>query len=236
MVMQDAGPEQTSVNIGQVQDKIALVSGAGSGIGRATALLLAKEGATVIVADINPPAADTVVEEIRGAGGTAEVAELDVADESAWAAVIERTLTGHERLDVLVNNAGVSFAKPIAEMRLDEWRRVQAVNLDGVFLGTKHAINAMNGKGGSIVNVASVSGINPDPGASAYGASRAAIRLFAKLAAVECADAKTGIRVSVVTPRGVKTPMWQTMDFFKELVARHGGKCAGSGVSGAGIA
>jgi NAD(P)-dependent dehydrogenase (short-subunit alcohol dehydrogenase family) len=198
------------------------VTGAGSGIGRATALLLAKEGAAVIVADINRVAADQVASEIRDAGGRTEAAELDVADETAWTRVIERILNHYQRLDVLVNNAGVSFAKPIAETNLSEWRRVMAVNLDGVFLGTKHAIGAMK-KGGSIVNVASVSGITPFPGATAYGASKAAVRHFSKIAAIECADAKTGIRVNVVTPSGVTTPMWDTMDFFKELVAQHGG-------------
>ena len=163
---------------GRVQDKIALVTGAGSGIGRATAGLLAQEGATVLVADINPVAADAVAAEIRGGGGKAESAALDVADESAWAAVIHGVGERHQRLDVLVNNAGVSFAKPVADMTFGEWRRVLSVNLDGVFLGTKHAIHAMKGTGGSIVNVASVSGITPYPGASAYGASKAAIRHF----------------------------------------------------------
>jgi NAD(P)-dependent dehydrogenase (short-subunit alcohol dehydrogenase family) len=203
---------------------VALVTGAGSGIGRATALLLAQEGATVIVADINATAAETVASEIRGTSGKAEHAELDVADEAAWAAVVEKTLSAHRRLGVLVNNAGVSFAKSVAETTLSEWRRVLAVNLDGVFLGTKHAINAMRGKGGSIVNVASVSGINPYPSASAYGASKAAIRLFSKIAAIECADAKAGIRVNVVSPAGVKTPMWESMGFFKDLMAQHGGR------------
>lgn len=207
----------------RVDGKIALVTGAGSGIGRATALLLAKEGATVIAADINPAAADHVASEILGSAGKAVSAELDVADERAWAAVIEKVMTDHQRLDVLVNNAGVSFAKPIAETTLSEWRRVLAVNLDGVFLGTRHAIKAMKGKGGSIVNVASVSGINPYAGASAYGAGKAAVRLFSKIAAIECADAKTGVRVNLVTPAGVKTPMWETMDFFKDLVTQHGG-------------
>jgi NAD(P)-dependent dehydrogenase (short-subunit alcohol dehydrogenase family) len=206
-----------------VRNKIALVTGAGSGIGRATALVLAREGATVLVADVNLAGAEQVVHDIRGAGGTAESAALDVADEGAWRRVIEQTMTGHRRLDVLVNNAGISFARPVADTTLDEWRRVLSVNLDGVFLGTRAAINAMKGTGGSIINVASVSGINPYSGASAYGASKAAIRLFSKIAAVECADARTGVRVNVVSPSGVKTPMWETMDFFKELVARHGG-------------
>jgi NAD(P)-dependent dehydrogenase (short-subunit alcohol dehydrogenase family) len=208
---------------GRVHDKVALVTGAGSGIGKATSLLLGQEGAMVIAADINRAAAEHVAGEIRAANGKAESADLDVADESAWAAVIAKILSGHQRLDVLVNNAGVSFAKPIADMTLTAWRRVLAVNLDGVFLGTRYAINVMKSRGGSIVNVASVSGINPYPGASAYGVSKAAVRLFSKIAAIECADAKTGIRVNVVTPSGVKTPMWETMDCFQELVAQHGG-------------
>ena len=211
------------MNNGRVRDKVALVTGAGSGIGLATALLLAKQGAVVVVADINFAAAEQVASEIRGAGGRGTGVRLDVSSESEWAEAIQETLSQHERLDVLVNNAGISFAKPIADTTIDEWHRVLAVNLDGVFLGTKHAINAMRGKGGSIVNVASVSGITPFPGASAYGASKAAVRLFSKIAAIECADDKTGIRVNVVAPSGVKTPMWDTMDFFKELVVQHGG-------------
>ena len=118
----------------------------------------------------------------------------------------------------------MSFPKPIAETTIDEWRRVLRVNLDGVFLGTKHAILAMRSAGGgNIINVASVSGITPYPEASAYGASKAAVRHFSKIAAIECADAKTGIRVNVVTPGGVRTPMWESMGFFQELVARQGG-------------
>jgi NAD(P)-dependent dehydrogenase (short-subunit alcohol dehydrogenase family) len=123
---------------------------------------------------------------------------------------------------VLVNNAGLSFAKSVGEMTLEEWRRVLSVNLDGVFLGTKHAIRAML-RGGSIINVASVSGIKAFAGAGAYGASKAAVRHFSRVAAIECADAKTGIRVNLVTPSGVKTPLWQTMDFFQQLIAQHGG-------------
>ena len=138
---------------------------------------------------------------------------------------METTLTRYQRLDVLVNNAGVSFAKPIAETTTEEWNRVLAVNLDGVFLGTKHAILAMRSRGGgSIINIASVSGITPYPEASAYGASKTAVRHFSKIAAIECADARSGIRVNVVTPGGVKTPMWESMGFFQELVAKQGGR------------
>jgi NAD(P)-dependent dehydrogenase (short-subunit alcohol dehydrogenase family) len=151
--------------------------------------------------------------------------KLDVSEESNWMAAMKAIVTSYQRLNVLVNNAGVSFAKPIAETTIDEWQRVLSVNLAGVFLGTKYAIIAMRSAGGgSIINVASVSGITPFPEASAYGASKAAVRHFSKVAAIECADAETGIRVNVVTPGGVKTPMWESMDFFQELVAKHGGR------------
>jgi NAD(P)-dependent dehydrogenase (short-subunit alcohol dehydrogenase family) len=202
-----------------------MVTGAGSGIGRATAILLAQEGATVIVCDIDDHAAEQVAGEIRDGGGAAKAAKLDVANESAWMPLVGDILNQHKRIDVLVNNAGVSFAKSIAETSLYEWQRVLRVNLDGVFLGTKYAIRAMRSTGGgSIINVASVSGITPYPEASAYGASKAAVRHLSKVAAIECADAETGIRVNVVTPGGVKTRMWESMSFFQELVAKQGGK------------
>jgi 3(or 17)beta-hydroxysteroid dehydrogenase len=212
------------VDTRRVHAKVALVTGAGSGIGRATAILLAQEGVTVIVSDMNAQATEQVASEIRNGAGEAESMRLDVTEESAWAAAMDTILTHHQRLDVLVNNAGVSFVKPIAQTTLDEWRKVLGVNLDGVFLGTKHAIIAMRSRGGgSIINVASVVGINAFPEASAQGASKAAVRLFSKVAAIECADARTGIRVNVVSPGGVKTPIWESMEFFRELVAKHGG-------------
>jgi NAD(P)-dependent dehydrogenase (short-subunit alcohol dehydrogenase family) len=109
-------------------------------------------------------------------------------------------------------------------MSLEMWRRVLAVNLDGVFLGTRYGIAAMQPRGGgSIVNVASVSGIRPFAGAAAYGAGKAAVRLLSKIAALECQNANNGVRVNVVSPGAVKTPMWQEMDFFRALVAEHGG-------------
>lgn len=204
---------------GRVQDKVALVTGAGSGIGRATATLLAYEGAAVLVADVNHGAAQAVAREITAAGKIADAVVLDVAEEQSWQAGFERA----QRLDILVNNAGVSFAGTVAEMSLADWRRVFSVNLDGVFLGIRHAIWAMQGRGGSIVNVASVSGIKPFAGASAYGASKAAVRFLTRVAAIECADAANGVRVNLVTPGGVKTPMWQGMEFFRGLMEEHGG-------------
>jgi NAD(P)-dependent dehydrogenase (short-subunit alcohol dehydrogenase family) len=212
------------MNPGRVQDKVALVTGAGSGIGQATATLLASEGATVFVADVNDEAARDVAGRIAAGSGRAEPLALDVNDEAAWERAVEQILHAHGRLDVVVNSAGVAFGKQVADTSLAEWRRVLSVNLDGVFLGTRYGIRAMRrGRGGSIVNVASVSGVKPFSGCSAYGAGKAAVRLLSRIAAIECADAGNGVRVNVVTPGGVKTPMWETMDFFRTLVAEHGG-------------
>ena len=151
----------------ELRIRSALVTGAGSGIGRATATLLADEGATVIVADIDASAAERVASAIRHAGGKADAVKLNVTDETAWKTVIAMTLARQERLDVLVNNAGIAVTRPLTETTLDEWRRVMAVNLEGVFLGTKYAIDAMSSSGGgSIINIASVAGINAYPGSS----------------------------------------------------------------------
>ena len=210
------------MNSGRVTGKIALVTGSGSGIGRATAILMAQEGATVVAADIDQSASLSVAKEILSGGGRAEVAQLDVTDESVWQVTIAKILANHNHLDILVNVAGISLSKPIAETSFAEWRQVVAVNLDGVFLGIRQAISAMK-EGGSIINVASVSGITPFGGAAAYCSSKAAIRMLSKAAAIECADAENGIRINLVTPGGVKTPMWDKQPFFQDLVSQHGG-------------
>ena len=196
----------------------------GSGIGEATAHLLAEEDATVIVSDIDVEAAEAVAAAIRSSGGRAVATRLDVTDEPAWEALVETILRAHQRLDVLVNNAGVPLLKPITETTLEEFRRVTRVNLEGVFLGTKHAIKAMQAQnGGSIINVASVTGLKAYRDTSVYSASKAGVRQFSKVAAIECADARTGIRVNVVSPGGVKTPIWDSADFFQSLVEKLGG-------------
>lgn len=208
---------------GKLEGRIALITGAGSGIGRATVTLFARNGAAVTVADVDESAARSVADEITGRGGTARAAMLDVTCEADWRAAIEALLSGHDRLDILVNCAGISGSRPIADTTLDDWRRVMAVNLDGAFLGTRYAIDAMRA-GGSIVNVASVAGIKPFGGASAYCTSKAALRMFTRVAAIECADAGNGIRVNLVTPAGVKTPMWDKEGFFQALTQVSGGR------------
>jgi 3(or 17)beta-hydroxysteroid dehydrogenase len=202
--------------------RVALVTGAASGIGREVARQLAAEGAAVCCADLNAAGAEETARAIESAGHVATARGLDVSDEAAWESVIQHVLASRGRLDMLVNSAGVSSASPVAALAYAEWRRVFAINVDGVFLGTKHAIQAMGSSGGSIVNVGSASGIKAAAGASAYSASKAAVCMFSKTVAKECRDQGIPIRVNTVCPGGVKTPMWTTMPFFRELVAKAG--------------
>jgi 3(or 17)beta-hydroxysteroid dehydrogenase len=185
--------------------QVALVTGGASGIGRATAVLLARQGATVIVADLDEARTAGTVAEI---GGTAVGQRLDVTSEADWEtamAVVGRT----GRLGVLVNCAGIAMVRALADTTLAEWRRVQAVNLDGVFLGTRAAVRAMRTSGGgSVVNVASVSGLKATPAGSAYCTSKAAVIMLTRAAAAECAADGSRVRINAVAPAGVKTPLW----------------------------
>jgi NAD(P)-dependent dehydrogenase (short-subunit alcohol dehydrogenase family) len=220
-------PDRSDTARGTLAGKTALVTGAASGIGRATALVLASAGARVLVTDINEGGAAAVADEIGTAGGKAVAVPLDVTSEAAWQSAVQAVQTDFGGLHIAVNNAGLSAASPLEQMSLAEWRRVMAVNLDGVFLGTKYAILAMRqGTGGSIVNVASASGIKASPGASAYCASKAAVIQFTRAAALECAQHGDGIRINTILPAGVATPLWKEMDFWKKLVAEQGEEAA----------
>jgi NAD(P)-dependent dehydrogenase (short-subunit alcohol dehydrogenase family) len=170
-----------------------------------------REGAKVIAADKDFPSAASSADE-----GAHNVC-MDVSKEGDWERVFERI----GRLDVLVACAGISEAKTIAETSLGDWRRVMAVNLDGAFLSVKHAARAMSG-GGAIVLVGSASGIKAAPGAAAYCASKAGVRMLVKAAALELKP--RAIRVNCVSPAGVVTPMWKKMPFWHGLVEEHGGE------------
>lgn len=215
-------------SVPKLGDKIALVTGAASGIGRATALLLAGQGAAVFCADIALAGAEDTAQVIASRARTATPLHLDMTSEPHWQAAFAEVLARHRRVDILVNSAGISFAAPVAEMRLEDWRRVMAVNLDGIFLGTKHAILAMreHPEGGSIVNISSASGLRASPGASAYCTSKAAVSMFTKTVAKECLERGDNIRLNTVCPGGVKTPLWKSMPMFQELIARHGSEAA----------
>jgi len=205
----------------RLSGKITLVTGGASGIGRATALLFAREGARVLVTDQNEAGSRSVAEEILQAGGQALWQKLDVTSEADWQAAVARADAAWGPLQVFVASAGISAAWPVAEMELGDWQRVLAINLDGVFLGTKHAVRALRrAGGGSIVLVSSASGIKASAGASAYAASKAAVRQFARTVALECGA--EGIRINTVLPGGVRTPMWRSMGFWQDLLREHG--------------
>ena len=186
--------------------KVALVTGGASGIGRATVQRLAAAGCRVVATDVDP-AGEQVIAGLDGASFQVH----DVADEAAWERVIEATLSAHARLDVLVNNAGISRVGAVTDTTLEDWRRLMAINLDGVFLGCKHGIAAIrrHGDGGAVVNVSSISGIVGAPMASAYCASKGGVRLLTKSLALECAA--EGIRVNSVHPGAVRTAIWSTV-------------------------
>ncbi len=203
-------------------NRTALVTGAGSGIGAATALQLAQEGAYVCCVDLNLSAAEATARVALGRGGHASAHALDVREEAQWEALLERILREHGPLNILVNCAGVSAATPLAQTSLTEWRRVFATNLDGAFLATKHGMRIMEQAGGVIVHIGSVSGTRPAVGAAAYSASKAGLRMLVQAAAKECRQSGQPVRVCAVSPAGVRTPLWRSMAFFQELVSKTG--------------
>lgn len=194
--------------MGRLDGKCGLVTGGSAGIGRAVALRLAEEGARVAVSGLNEEAGGALAKEINGGGGDALYLKLDVASEKAWAAAMVTIDAAFGRLDILVNNAGITMSGKIEDTELKDWRRIMAVNVEGVFLATKHAIPLMRRSGGgSIVNLSSVLGITGTPLISAYTASKAAVRLFSKCAALELSS--DGIRVNSVHPAFIHTPMME---------------------------
>ena len=195
--------------MGQVDGKIAIVTGAGSGIGRACALVLAREGAAIMATDIDDEGLRVTERLVTDAGGRIITAHQDVTDESMWEAIFSQTENAFGTPSVLVNNAGIAIAGAITDFTLDDWRKQMSVNVDSVFLGTRAAMRHMGSKGGSIVNISSVAGLRGAAGASAYCTSKGAVRLFSKAAAVECAQMGTGIRVNSVHPGIIDTPIWQ---------------------------
>jgi len=195
--------------MGRVSGKVALVTGAASGIGRGVAQALASEGAHVIVTDIDETGLKETGELIRAAGGTTRGFRQDVTSEQQWIEIIDTIRKENGALHVLVNNAGIGILIPLVQMSFDDWKRQNAINLDGVFLGLKYGIPLMaDSGGGSIINMSSVAGLGASPGLAGYGAGKAAVRFLSKSAAIECAMAKNNIRVNSVHPGMIETPIW----------------------------
>ncbi len=191
--------------MGRVAGKVALVTGAASGMGRADAIALAREGARVIVADLNEEAGQAVVSEI---GDSAVFMHLDVTSEDNWQQVVADTVAQFGGLHILVNNAGLMLLGSIVDTELGDFRKTNAVNTEGVFLGCKHAIPAMVASGGgSIINMSSVAAMQGMSFVAAYSASKGAVRALTKSVAMYCKEQKNGVRCNSIHPDGVKTPM-----------------------------
>lgn len=197
---------------GRVDGKVVCITGAASGLGRSAAIVLAREGATVVATDIQADNGPALISEIEQAGGRAIFLRHDVTDEQTWRDVIATIRSTHGRLDVLVNNAGIGLSCPVVDMALSDWRRQVAINLDGTFLGVKHALPLMRESGGgSIINVSSIAGIKASPNVSGYAATKAAVRMFSKSVALECAAARDGVRVNSIHPGIVETAIWDSL-------------------------
>jgi NAD(P)-dependent dehydrogenase (short-subunit alcohol dehydrogenase family) len=195
----------------RLDGKVALVTGGASGIGAACARALSEAGAAVVITDVQDDKGRELAAEIAKAGGGARYFHHDVTREEAWVEVMADVKAAYGRLDVLVNNAGIAVpAASVTEISLEDFRRQQAVNVEGVFLGLKHGLTLMRaaGHGGSIVNISSVAGLRGSPSLASYCASKGAVRLFTKAVALECAAAKDGVRVNSVHPGIIETPIW----------------------------
>lgn len=196
----------------RLKGKSAIVTGAASGIGRATGVALAREGAAVMLTDIDDAGGHETLEMILKAGGRAAYLHQDVVDEEVWRTVVAETVRLHGHLDTLVNNAGIGSGQLVVEMSLEAWNRQLGINLTGVFLGVKHSVPAMrlHGKGGSIINISSVAGLEGAPGLAGYCATKGGVRLFSKAVAKEYAADR--IRCNSVHPGIIDTPIWGKID------------------------
>jgi NAD(P)-dependent dehydrogenase (short-subunit alcohol dehydrogenase family) len=198
--------------VGRVEGKVALITGGARGLGEATGRLMAQEGATVVLTDILDDEGQALAKDITAAGGKAFYHHQDVTDEAAWAEITGRVVADHGRLDVVVNNAGIVLDANVEDTTLEGFRLVNSINNEAVFLGTREAIKVMKDqdpKGGSIVNISSIAGLVGIDNLAAYNASKGAVRLFTKSAALHVAKAGYGIRINSVHPSYTWTPMVQ---------------------------
>ncbi|MGI9426275.1 MAG: SDR family NAD(P)-dependent oxidoreductase, partial [Hyphomicrobiaceae bacterium] len=193
---------------GRLAGKVALVTGAASGLGACSARLMAQEGANVVVTDIAADEALAVATEI---GRAAHFVPLDVTSEENWIAAIAEAVDTFGALHVLVNSAGIGLSKTVEEIELEEWRKVHAIDLEGVFLGCKHGVSAIKKHtgtlGGSIINISSISGIIGGANMAAYNSAKGGVRLLSKSVALHCAKSGYNIRCNSVHPTFIDTPI-----------------------------
>jgi len=195
--------------MGRLENRIAVVTGGASGIGRGCVLALANEGAHVVVGDIDENGMAETCAAIEAEKGTARWKLLDVASEASWTSFIDYVAREFGALHVLVNNAGICISRRLLDMSFEAWRRQMSINLDGIFLGSKAALPLMERSGlGAIINISSVAGLKGIPGMTGYCASKGGVWLFTKALALECAHAKNNIRVNSIHPGAIETPIW----------------------------
>lgn len=193
----------------RLKEKVAVITGGANGIGRAICERFCEEGAIVIIADMNKATGQQVAKTL---GAKTSFFQLDVREKDQWCSLMNEVKQKHGKLDVLVNNAGIlstSSLQSVEDVNLEEWRSVQSVNVEGVFLGCQVAIKIMKSNGGAIVNLSSVAGLIASPGILAYGASKGAVRQLTKSIAVDCARKGYGIRCNSVHPGLIDTDMGQ---------------------------
>ena len=195
--------------MGRLEGKTALVTGAASGIGLQTSIRLAEEGALVMMTDINHKEGLQQAEKL---GANATFLKLDITEEEEWISVLDETVKRFDRLEILVNSAGMVLIADVEQITLEDWRKVHAVNLDGTFLGCKHGVRVMKEFGaGSIINLSSVSGMIGGFNLAAYNSSKGAVRMLTKSVALHCARAGYGIRCNSIHPTFIETPMLESM-------------------------
>jgi len=195
--------------MGRLDGKVALISGGAMGIGAADAALFAREGARVAIGDIDETAGRETAERLRAEGLDALFVKLDISSESDWISAIETVIAQFGKLNIVVNNAGVSLGKDIEDTTLDDWNFIMGINATGVFLGTKYAIKYMkdNGENNAIVNRSSIDGQIAEAGLFAYCASKGAVTVLTKSAALACGEKRYKIRVNSVHPGYVHTAL-----------------------------
>ena len=195
--------------MGRLEGKTALVTGAASGIGLQTSIRLAEEGARVMMTDIN---LEEGLQQAEKIDANATFLKLDITEEEEWISVLDETVKRFDRLDILVNSAGMVLIADVEQITLEDWRKVHAVNLDGTFLGCKHGVRVMKEFGaGSIINLSSVSGMIGGFNLAAYNSSKGAVRMLTKSVALHCARAGYGIRCNSIHPTFIETPMLESM-------------------------
>lgn len=193
----------------RVKNKVAIVTGGASGLGKSSAILLAREGAKIVVTDIDEEDGKKVVQQIKANGGEAIFIKQDVSKEDEWKNIIETTLKTFGKLHILANSAGIGLGGTVEEVTLEDWKNLIDVNLNGTFLGTQYGIKGMKetGEGGSIINFSSIEGLIGDPNLPAYNASKGGVTIFTKSAALHCARQGYGIRINSIHPAYIWTPM-----------------------------